>query len=84
MGSWSVWLIRAVENIELKSNITIVRDWFSSDWRNDMSASPNVVCWACEFCGITLMQLENGKLPTFKNLLASNSESFWISPVLLS
>ena len=84
MLSWSVWLFATFKNVKLKCNITIKRNWLSSQWRNDMCSTPDVVSWARESSMISLSKFEDSKFPTLKNLLTSDCELFWITPVLLS
>ena len=82
--TWSVWLLTTLKNIKLECHITIEWNWLSTQWRNDMSTSPNVVSWAWKFGVITLSEFGDGKLPAFEYLLTTNCELFWVAEVFLS
>ena len=81
---WVIWFLLALENIKVKGNIAIERNWLSAEWGGNVCSTPDVVSWALKSGLISFLKLEDGELPTFEDLVLSNGELFWVAPVLLS
>ena len=71
------WSSSTFKHFNFKINIWMKWNWFSSNWWPGESISVSEVRWAVEGGNVTLMELGQGKIPAFEDLVVTEGESLW-------
>ena len=79
-----LWGSIAFNNFEVKINIRVKWNLFSTKWCYSVCTSPDVVRWTFKFGFITLLKLCYSQIPTFENFWWTKCKCFWKTISFLS
>lgn len=71
----SFWSSVALNNLNIKVNIRVERNWFTSKRSLSVCITPSVVSWASNLSLSSLLELRNSKIPTLENFRFTNGEN---------